>query len=70
MGGYTVTIRSQIKVPTDHTKSDFTIMESEIDLLIRIEACMVDSYDAGQELLDLLYTIGGPDLASGQYSFT
>ena len=47
IGGYAVTIRSQIQVPTDHTKTDFKIMESEIDLLIRVEACLVDLYDAG-----------------------
>ena len=64
-----MTVRSSIQVPSDHTKSDFTTMESEIELLFRIEACLIDFYDVGSVVPTITYTIGDPDLVSDPYSF-
>lgn len=44
IGGYEVVIRATISVPTDHTKSAFTAMTSEIAFTLKIEACLLDSF--------------------------
>ena len=46
IGEYTVTLRSEIEVPNDHTKTIFTTMFVEYDFVIQVEECLVTSYTA------------------------
>ena len=69
IGEYTVTIRSEIQVPTDHTQTTFTTMVVEYDFVIQVEECFVDRYFADKKLTTISYNIGAPDLTSPMYSF-
>ena len=44
-------------------------MQAEYDLLIRIDPCQIDSYEATQTITVLTYTLGEPDLVSSSYRF-
>ena len=46
IGAYTVTIKSEIQVPDDYTKTSFTNMFVEYDFNIQIEECVITAYDA------------------------
>ena len=69
IGEYTVTLRSEIQVPDDHTKSTFTPYFVEYQFLIQVEECLVDTYTADQVIDVISYNIGAPTLTSPQYSF-
>ena len=69
IGEYTVTIKSEIQVPDDHTKMTFTAMFVEYDFVIQVEECLVDTYTADKIIESISYNIGAPDLTSTKYSF-
>lgn len=58
MGEYTVTIRSEISVPTDYTQTDFTQLFVEYEFLVIIEPCIVDSYEDTLTAATIEYAIG------------
>ena len=43
IGEYVVTLRSEISVPDDHTKTSFTPWVVEYNFLIQVEECLVDT---------------------------
>ena len=45
IGSYSVTIRSEILVPDDYTKTSYTTMFAEYDFVILIEPCLVTTYE-------------------------
>ena len=69
IGSYTVTLRSEISVPTDYTKTSFTKKFVEYDFLILIEPCLVNSYVATTTVTEILYNIGAPSKTDGRYGF-
>lgn len=69
IGEYIVTLKSEIKVPDDHTKSSYTTFEVEYDFPIQIEECLVDSYTASEVIDVISYNIGAPTLTSKMYTF-
>ena len=46
IGSYIVTIRSEILIPDDYTKTSFTTMSDEHDFTVIIEPCLVSTYEA------------------------
>ena len=44
IGEYTVTLRSEISVPDDHTQTTFTTLFVEYDFVIQVEECIVNDY--------------------------
>ena len=64
IGEYTVTLRSEIQVPDDYTKSTYTIMFVEYDFVIQVEECLVDNYTADQVIDTISYNIGTPSITS------
>ena len=44
VGEYTVTIRSEVQVPDDYTKSTFTPVTGEFQFVIKVKSCIVTSY--------------------------
>ena len=71
LGEYTVTIKSEICVPDDHSKATCTPFIVEYDFVVVMQPCLVDSYEATQEVGDITYSIGAEGLLNvGQYIFT
>ena len=62
-------IQSEIQVPNDHTKKSFQVISAEYDLLIRIEACVLDAFEAALVVDTLNYAIGDPEVLSLPYRF-
>ena len=60
IGEYTVTLRSEISIPTDYTKNSYDKLFVEYNFLIQIEECVITSYDATQLMPDLTMIIGDP----------
>ena len=58
MGVYTVTIASEISVPTDFWKTDFDTWRSEYDFEIWIGPCKVTSYVGDPIASDTTYIVG------------
>ena len=46
IGSYTVTIRSEIKIPEDYTGTTFKTMFDEYDFTIFVDPCRVNTYVA------------------------
>ena len=69
LGSYTMTLRSEIYIPTDYTTTDFTTMFVEYDILILIEPCLITSYTDTTTVSLIIYNIGAPDLTDGLYVF-
>ena len=44
IGSYTVTIRSEISVPTDYTMTSYQTLFVEYDFLILVDECLVTDY--------------------------
>lgn len=71
MGEYTITIRSEISVPTDYTQTTFTQMFVEYDFIVIIEPCIVDSYEDTLTAATIEYAIGSLALANvSPFEFT
>ena len=69
IGEYTVTLRSEISIPDDHTLTTFTTLFVEYPFVIQIEECLVDTYLADQVLTLISYNVGAPSLTSPIYTF-
>ena len=60
IGGYTVTIRSEISIPDDYSASSFTTMHVEYEFLVQIEECLISGYEVKEAIQKLTYIIGDP----------
>ena len=69
IGSYTVTIRSEIQIPDDYTKTSFTRMFVEYDFQILIEPCIVNTYTATTSITEIVYNIGALEKTDGLYVF-
>ena len=69
IGVYTVTIRSEIQVPDDHTKSSFTTIFAEHDFDIFMEPCIVNRYEATVVVPTIVYNVNQSTLTTGYYQF-
>lgn len=69
IGGYTVTILSEIQIPDDYTASSFTTLSVEYDFFVQIEKCIITKYQSTSILLPMTYIIGDPGIISPSYSF-
>ena len=58
IGSYTVTIRSEIYIPDDYTKTSYTTMFVEYDFIIFIEPCLVNTYTDTTTITSIVYNIG------------
>jgi len=62
IGEYKVHIRSEISIPDDYTKTNYTIKFAEYDFFIRMEPCLVNTYTATTKVPSISYNIGAPTL--------
>ena len=69
IGEYTVTLRSEIQIPTDYSKTNYITLFVEYNFVIQIEECVIASYAATQLVPDLTMIIGDPELLSSVYIF-
>ena len=70
LGEYIVTLKSEICVPDDYSKSTCTVMDVQYDFKVTIESCIVNTYSARQEVADITYNIGRAGLTNiGSYTF-
>ena len=69
IGSYTVTIRSEIHIPDDYSKSSHTTMFVEYDFIILIEPCLVNTYTDTTTITRIVYNIGALTLTDGLYVF-
>ena len=69
IGEYIVTIRSEICVPNDYTKSGCTVMADEYQFSIFVAGCLVTNYYASTKVTRIDYNIGSPSLTDGFYEF-
>ena len=65
MGVYTVTIKSEISVPTDYWKTTFKTWSSEYDFEIWIGPCSITSYVGDPIASDAQYFVGQETLEFG-----
>lgn len=71
IGEYTFTVKSEISVPTDHSKTAFTPFVIEFDILIIIDPCIVDSYFDTLTAQTIEYAIGSAaQIHISPYEFT
>ena len=57
IGSYPVTIRSEISVPNDYTKTTFKKMFVEYEFIVFMEPCLVTSYDATTIVEKIVYNV-------------
>ena len=57
IGAYTVTIRSEIQVPDDHTKTSFTTMSAEHEFIVLMEPCLITSYESTTTVILIVYNV-------------
>lgn len=57
LGSYTVTVRSEIQVPNNYSKTTFTTWFAEHDFVIYMEPCLVSSYDATTVVTRIVYNV-------------
>jgi hypothetical protein len=71
IGSYVVTMRSEIRIPDDHTATSHTTMFEEYDFTIFVEPCQVTSYSVSLEVVDISYNLGSAGLLNvGPYAFS
>ena len=58
IGVYTVTIRGEIQVPTDYTKTVYDTIFVEYPFELRIEPCLINSFFSSPTAADMFYTVG------------
>ena len=58
IGVYPVTLRSEISVPNDYTKTSYTKHFVQYSFDLRMEPCQITSYKGSPVVSDLLYTVG------------
>ena len=64
-----VTLRSEINIPTDHTKTTFKTLFIEYPFVIEVNECLVNTYKAAQVITIISYNVGAPSMTSSQYTF-
>ena len=69
IGQYTVTLRSEISVPTDYTKTSFNTLFVEYTFPIYMEPCQISSFTDSLTAGPIFYNIGAPDKTDGNYDF-
>ena len=57
IGFYVVSIRSEISVPDDYSKTTFTTMSAEHTFTVFIEPCLVDTYEATTVIDVIIYNV-------------
>ena len=57
IGSYVVTIRSEISIPDDYTKTSFTTINAEHKFTVFIEPCLVSKYEATKQVLAIVYNV-------------
>ena len=67
LGSYTVTIRSEIEVPDDYTKTTFTKWFEEYDFIVYMQPCVVGKYEATQMITKIVYNVNALDVTSNKY---
>lgn len=70
IGVYTVTIRAEISVPDDYTKTTYTTIPVEYTYDLRMEPCQMNLFLGDPIVSDLSYVVGQPSVTSGIYGFT
>ena len=71
IGEYTFTLRSEISVPKDHSKTAYIPFVVEYDIQVFIEPCVVDSYEDTLTADLIEYSIGSAALVHvSPYEFT
>ena len=69
IGSYVVTIRSEISIPDDHTKTTFTTMSAQHDFTVFVEPCLVSTYEATKQIIAIIYNVNQETLTDGHYTF-
>ena len=69
IGSYTVTVRSEISIPTDFTLTSFDVLFDEFTFEILVEPCLVASYTDTTRVTEIRYNIGAASLTDGLYAF-
>ena len=69
IGSYVVTIRSEICVPDDYTKSSCTPMIAEHEFTVFMEPCIVTTYEASTQITVIVYNVNQATLTDGSYVF-
>lgn len=69
IGEYFVTIRSQIEMPKDHTRTEMMTLFDEYDFSIKVQPCLIDEFSVSP-FEKMTYTIGERAKASPRFSFT
>ena len=69
IGEYTITVRSEIMVPTDYTKSSFNTIFVEYNFPFRVQPCVVSSYSRNLFVSSISQNVGAPAKITGAYSF-
>ena len=69
IGSYTVTIRSEICVPDDHTQASCTPMFAEYEFTVLMEPCLVSTYKATTKITVIVYNVNQATLTDGRYVF-
>ena len=57
IGSYIVTIKSEISVPDDYTKTTYTIQSTEHAFTVFIEPCLVLTYEATTKVNAIIYNV-------------
>ena len=69
IGSYTVTIRSEICVPDDHTQASCTPMFAEYKFVVLMEPCVVMAFMARKRVTSIVYHVNQATLTDGRYVF-
>ena len=69
IGEYTVTLRSEIQIPDDHTGATFSQKMVQYDFIIQVEECTVEAFKKDKVIELISYHINSPALKSQVYSF-
>ena len=57
IGSYVVTIRSEISIPDDYTKTAFTTLTADHEFIVFIEPCQVSTYEATKKTKVIVYNV-------------
>ena len=69
IGKYVVTMRSEIQVPDDYSKSSYTTLFKTDEFIVFVEPCTVDTYVDTVTVGVINYNIGTPTMTDGPYEF-
>ena len=71
MGLYEITVTGKISVPINYTPSSpFEEQTISVTILVRVNPCLVDSFDVISDPIDPIdYTLGTPSVTFGPYEF-